>query len=182
MLNFKALQELNETLPTMRIKGKNYVMVKDRVAAFRSCCPNGTITTEIVHTDGVTVTMKATVTDDDGKVLATAHAQERYNSTAINKTSALENCETSAVGRALGLIAIGIDDSFASANEVETAQAQQALGERWPMPDEHISPHDATKLRAFLGDRLEEVLQQYGHRTINEITNVEYSQIVGGWK
>ena len=182
MMNFKALEELNEHLPTMNIRGKKYVMVKDRVAAFRSCCPGGTITTEIVHTDGVTVTMKATVTDDDGKVLSSAHAQEKYNSTAINKTSALENCETSAVGRALGLIGIGIDDSFASANEVETAQAQQAAGETWPGPNERISPYDATKLRAFLGDRLDEVLAKYGRHSINEITNVEYSQIVGGWK
>lgn len=179
-MNFKALQELNEHLPTMNIKGKRYVMVKDRVAAFRSCCPDGTITTEIIHTDGVTVTIKATVCDEDGKVLAQAHAQERYNITAINKTSALENCETSAIGRALGLIGIGIDDSFASANEVVTAQAQQAAGERWPMPDEHISPRDATKLRALLGDRLEEVLQKFGHTMINEVTNVEYAKIVMG--
>lgn len=182
-MNFKALEEINDRLPTMNIKGKKYVMVKDRVAAFRSCCPEGSITTEIIHTDGVTVTVKATVCDEDGKVLSQAHAQERYNSTAINKTSALENCETSAVGRALGLLGIGIDDSFASANEVQTAQAQQAAGETWPGPNERVSPQDAAKLRAFLGDRLDEALQKYGRRSVSEITNAEYAQIVmGRWK
>lgn len=177
-MNFNAIKEIS--LPTMNIKGKQYVMVKDRVAAFRSVCPEGAITTEIVHTDGVTVTVKATVADETGRILAAAHAQEKYNSTTINKTSALENCETSAVGRALGLLGIGIDDSFASANEVQTAQAQQAMGETWPGPNERISPHDATKLRAFLGDRAEEVLAKYGRKSVNEFTNAEYSQIVTG--
>ena len=179
-MNLVKLKEMN--LPTMNIKGKQYVMVKDRVAAFREVCPTGAIITEIVREDGVTVTVKASVADELGTVLAVAHAQERYNSTAINKTSALENCETSAVGRALGLLGIGIDDSFASANEVSTAIAQQAAGESWPGPNERISPYDATKLRAFLGDRMEEVLAKYGRKTINEITNAESSQIVGGWK
>lgn len=177
-MNFDKLKEIN--LPTMNIKGKNYVMVKDRVAAFRSVCPGGAITTEIVNTDGVTVTIRATVADEDGRVLAQAHAQEKYNSTAINKTSALENCETSAVGRALGLLGIGIDDSFASANEVQNAQAQQYAGEQWPGPNERIAPNVANRLHAFLGDREQEILAKYGKRSVNEITNAEYAAIVKG--
>ena len=47
------------------------------------------------------------------------------SSSNINKTSYVENCETSAVGRALAILGIGIDTSIASANEVEDAIAQQ---------------------------------------------------------
>ena len=182
-MNFEKLKEINRTLPTMNIKGKRYVMVKDRVAAFREVCPGGNIKSRPLQSDEPGVVMyEATIYDEDGKELATAHAEERRNSTQINKTSASENCETSAIGRALGLLGIGIDDSFASANEVQTAQAQQAAGEEWPGPNERISPYDAQKLRAFLGDKAPEVLARYGHRTVEEVTNVEYSQIVGGWK
>ena len=55
-----------------------------------------------------------------------AHAYEKEGSTFINKTSYIENCETSAVGRALGFLGIGIDGSVASADEVKTAILNQS--------------------------------------------------------
>ena len=60
-----------------------------------------------------------------GRVVATGHAHEERGSSNINKTSFVENCETSAIGRALAMLGIGIDTSIASANEVEDAIAQQ---------------------------------------------------------
>ena len=112
-------------LPTVNIKGKNYVMVKDRVSAFREDHPNGGIMTDIIDlTDGRCV-IKATITDEDGRIIATGIAYEWEGSTNINKTSYIENCETSAVGRALGFCGYGIDDSLGSANEVANAMLQQ---------------------------------------------------------
>jgi hypothetical protein len=61
----------------------------------------------------------------DGVLVATAHAYEKEGSSFINKTSYIENCETSAVGRALGMYGIGIDTSLASADEVANAVTQQ---------------------------------------------------------
>lgn len=112
-------------LPTINIKGKEYVMVKDRVTAFREDHPRGSISTELLDlTDGRCV-IKATITDEDGHLLATGISYEWEGSTNINKTSYIENCETSAVGRALGFCGYGIDDSLGSANEVANAMLQQ---------------------------------------------------------
>ena len=52
-------------------------------------------------------------------------AEEEKGSTFINKTSYVENCETSAWGRALANFGIGLDTSVASADEVQNAIANQ---------------------------------------------------------
>ena len=129
-MEFKDIQRINATLKTVDIKGKDYVEVNKRVMAFRELEPNGTITTEIVDikedkNGGGIVTMKATVCDGEGRILATGTAQEKESSSYINKTSYIENCETSAVGRALGFIGIGTDTSIASAEEVLNAITNQ---------------------------------------------------------
>lgn len=112
-------------LPTMKIKGKSYVMVKDRVIAFREGFRLGGVLTEMLKLEGDLCVFKATITDEDGRILATGHAYEREGSSMINGTSFIENCETSAVGRALGFLGIGIDDSIASAEELTNALIQQ---------------------------------------------------------
>ena len=111
----------------MNIKGKDYVLVNERVKAFRQLYPEGTIQTELISDVNGVCTFKATVSYGD-LVLGTGHAQEKETSSYINKTSYIENCETSAVGRALGFLGIGIDTSIASAEEVETAVSNQTIG------------------------------------------------------
>ena len=123
-MTFKDLQAVNEKLGTMDIKGKSYVLVNERVKAFRQLYPEGTIETDLVKDENGVCTFKATVSYGD-LVLATGYAQEKESSSYINKTSYIENCETSAVGRALGFLGIGIDTSIASAEEVETAIVNQ---------------------------------------------------------
>ena len=117
----------NTGLPTLPIKGKQYVMVKERVIAFRREFPDWKITTEMVYHDDACVIFKASIHDEDGHVIATGHAKEDEGSTNINRTSHVENCETSAIGRALALLGIGIDDSFGSADEIANATLQQNL-------------------------------------------------------
>ena len=117
----------NIKLNTINIKGKEYVPVNERIKAFRQLIPDGMIGTEIVSiNDGVCI-VKATITDSEGKILATGHACEKQSDGYINKTSFIENCETSAVGRALGLLGIGIDVSVASSDEVSKANEEQEL-------------------------------------------------------
>lgn len=127
MITIEKLKEANTGLEGIDQKGKNYVMVNTRVKAFREIEPAGSITTEFILMDfdkGVAV-CKATITDDQGEILATGTAYEKEGSNFVNKTSFIENCETSAVGRALGFLGIGIDDSMASADEVANAMLQQ---------------------------------------------------------
>jgi|DEB0MinimDraft_4_1074332.scaffolds.fasta_scaffold13366_2 hypothetical protein len=111
-------------LRTVNIKGKEYVEVNERIKAFRDMYPKGSIMTDIVsNQDGMCV-IKAVIVVDN-QIVATGHAYEKEGSTFINKTSYIENCETSAIGRALGCFGIGIDTSVASVEEVANAIKQQ---------------------------------------------------------
>lgn len=129
MITAELLKQANESLATVPIKGKDYVQVTERIKAFRAICPNGRIETKIVNLENGIVTMVAEVRDDEEKLLATGFAQEKESSSYINKTSYIENCETSAVGRALGFAGIGIDASMASADEVANAIINQDKGQ-----------------------------------------------------
>lgn len=128
-MNYEQLKKANESLKTIDFKGKGYAQVNERVKAFRMVCPNGSITTEIVSLEDGVVTMKSTIMDEDGTILATGFAQEKESSSYINKTSFIENCETSACGRALGFAGIGIDGSMASADELANALNNQGKTE-----------------------------------------------------
>lgn len=109
----------------MDIKGKAYVLVNERIKAFRMLYPCGAIETELLTDVGGRCVFRAVVTDNEGNVLGTGHAYEVESSSYINKTSYIENCETSAVGRALAMAGIGIDTSVASYEEVDMAVKKQ---------------------------------------------------------
>lgn len=121
MITYDQITSVNKQLKTTPIKGKDYVEVNQRVNAFRQLMPNGRIDSNILHLDGGICVIKATVYDDDGNLLASGIAEEKESSSYINKTSYVENCETSAVGRALGFLGIGIDGSICSAEELTNA-------------------------------------------------------------
>lgn len=112
-------------LPTIDIKGKQYVLVKDRVIAFNEKYPQGSIKTKLVAYKAGTVIIRATVIPDVSKPERkfVDYAQETIGEGNINKASALENCSTSAVGRALAYMGIGVVDSIASADEMNKAGA-----------------------------------------------------------
>lgn len=107
----------------INIKGKPYVMVNERIKEFRTntIYKGYRLISEIVRLTDDDCVIKASILDDNGNVIATGFAQEDRTSSTINKTSFVENCETSAWGRALGNLGIGIDESIASAEEVEIA-------------------------------------------------------------
>lgn len=157
MFTKENLEAANKALETVGIEKtdkktgkksvKQYAMVTERIKAFRSICPAGAIVTEILNDiDGV-VTIKATISDENGAIIATGIAQEKESASFINKTSYIENCETSAVGRALGFAGIGIDGSMASAEEVANAMMNQEDQKR---TEEIAAQHiDAKKIKVL---------------------------------
>lgn len=115
-------------MKTVNIKGKDYVEVNERVKYFVKNYVGWSIETELLSNEDGVCTFKATVKDENGTIKATGHAYEKEDSSFINKTSYIENCETSAVGRALGFLGIGIDTSIASSDEVSNAIKNQSSG------------------------------------------------------
>ena len=121
-------------MKTINIKGKEYVQVNERIGYFHSQKKYdkwGIETIKIkdevcqIKKDRL-VQFRAVIFDENKMIRATGHAEEYMGSSYINKTSFIENCETSAIGRALGLLGIGIDTSVASAEEVSNAIANQS--------------------------------------------------------
>ena len=128
-MNYDDIERVNQQITPFMVEKKNsktgkteakpYAEVSERVKAFRKLYPEGAIVPDLVSiTEDGRCIFKATVYDCEGKVLAQGHAEEKQSNGYINKTSFVENCETSAVGRALGMLGIGIDTSIASAEEV----------------------------------------------------------------
>ena len=113
---------------------KDYVEVNVRIDKFYQKYPSGRIVTSIQSHENGVVIMKADVyrSTDDAVPSATGHAYEKEGSSYINKTSYIENCETSAVGRALAILGFEIKKSVASKEEVANAQYQQKQPEPKP--------------------------------------------------
>lgn len=125
MFTYENITDVNATLPRIDIKGKRYTLVSSRVQAFRRLIPDGSISTEILSLNEETVVMRATITDETGRILATGTAFECKGASFINRTSFVENCETSAVGRALAMLGIGSEEQMCSAEELVTALRNQ---------------------------------------------------------
>lgn len=124
MITFENIKKANEAIVTTNIKNKEYAEVNQRIKAFRMVFPEGAIVTEILNLENGICIMKATVKNGE-EILGVGHAQEKESSSFINKTSYIENCETSAVGRALGMCGFGIDTSVCSAEELQNALNNQ---------------------------------------------------------
>jgi hypothetical protein len=120
----------NYKFKTTNIRGKQYVEVNERIKFFRQeeQYKNWGLHTEFPLLNTEECLCRASIMDREGCVIAVGHAHEVKTASNINKTSYVENCETSAVGRALAMLGIGIDASIASANEVSDAIAQQDSG------------------------------------------------------
>lgn len=113
-------------MKTVNIHGKDYAMVHERVKFFRETFYEWQILTDIKELSKDHVIMTARIFNPSGMVVAMGHAHESRTSSNINATSFIENCETSAIGRALAFLGIGIDGSIASSQEVQNAiEAQE---------------------------------------------------------
>lgn len=177
-MTFEEIRKANEKLSTMAVQGKDYVMVNERIKAFRMLFPEGFILTELVsNNDGVCIMRAKAGYYANGSmvILGTGTAYEKEASTYINTTSYIENCETSAVGRALGMLALGIDTSVASAEEVQNAVNNQKPE---PVKEEPkraglvnaLTKKEITLMAAAAKTPMEEILGQAGVKTIDEMS------------
>ena len=114
-------------MKAVNIKGNDYITVNERLKYFRAenVFTNWGIIETIERLDDKEGVFKVEILNEHGNIIVTAHAQEYRDSSYINKTSFLENGFTSALGRALGYLGIGIDASIASAEEVGNAVSNQ---------------------------------------------------------
>jgi len=112
-------------MKTIDIKGKQYVQVHERILYFRANFEEWSLTSDLVDNSDGSCIFKAYIHDGTGTLRATGYAREKDGDSYINKTSYIENCETSAWGRALANLGIGIETSVASADEVQNAVIRQ---------------------------------------------------------
>lgn len=180
-MNYEDIKKANESIKTTPIKGKDYAEVPQRVKAFRMLYPTGCISTEIVSLENGVVIIKATALDEDGKILGVGHAYEKEGNGFINKESYIENCETSAVGRCLGFVGLGIDTSIRSAEEMENAMLHEDMN-----PNKKINPKAARALSDMVAKIVEvdqawwpDVCDMYGIKKTTDITMKNYKEIVG---
>lgn len=162
-------------LKTIDIKGKEYVLVNERIKAFWQLYPNGRILTEIISLENEMCVIKAKVFTDreDERPAATGTAYEKESSSFINKTSYIENCETSAIGRALGILGIGIDTSVASAEEVENAIENQKKIDTIKAQ----ALEKAISNKNIPADNVNAVLSKFGYKAISDISIADYKKV-----
>ena len=180
-MDWQSLVKANAAIRTTNIKGKEYAEVNQRVKAFRTLYPEGFITTEILCREGGLCIIKATVghyADGKSVILATGTAYEKEGSSQINRTSYIENCETSAVGRALGMAGFGIDTSIASADEMNNALLQQNTSDvqkpvqaashvQKPVQAEQAAPYDILQESAADSELRLKWLERYGEKALD---------------
>lgn len=179
-MTYEQLKKVNSEIQFTPIKDKDYAEVPQRVQAFRKLYPEGTIKTKLISNDGGVCVFKAYVYDG-AKLLATGHAYEKEGNGFINKTSYIENCETSAVGRALGFVGIGSEKSLASYEEVANAKIQQnqtkAEDAVKNYNDKSITPKMIKDLQAELdrtGTTLNSILSWAGVEAITDLKQKDY--------
>ncbi len=173
-ITYTDIQNANNGIKTTDVKGKEYAEVNQRVNAFRKVYPMGRIDTEILSIENGVCVMRASAwtRDENGNdlLLATGTAYEKENSSFINKTSYIENCETSAIGRALGFCGFGIDTSIASAEEVGNAIENQKANKK-------ISASEARVIKKMLEDSNSDVskfLECYKVDSVEDMTVADY--------
>ena len=133
----------------INIHGKQYATVAQRLQEFRKRYPLAQITTHLEKDEDNIVIFSSAIWVD-GVVVATGWAEEVRGSSKINDTSALENCETSSVGRALAFVGLGIDGSIASAEEVQNAIEIQNKTKDDAVMDEKLSKKQEKAIKTYL--------------------------------
>ena len=189
-MKYEDLKKANESILTITLErtnkntgevvAKEYAEVNQRVKAFRMCYPEGFIKTSIYSlVDGV-VTMQTKVgyyENGNEVVLATGYAQEKESSSYINKTSFIENAETSSTGRALGFLGLGIDTSIASAEEVKNAVLNQKEEEPKKVTDKQV----ALLKKIIAPAKLEKFLSANKVEKIEDLPLEKGKEIIQAW-
>lgn len=161
--------ELNDSHGVRQKGGKKYTQVVHRMEAFRQV--HGTefgVDTHVLVDDGQRVVVKAKITNMDGVVIGSGMAEEIRGQGNVNKTSALENCETSAIGRALASLGLA-GGEYASANEMDgVGRKEEAIA---TMPPPKQPPASLLELQ----QQAEDYLPQFNMEQITQWMNAEFT-------
>lgn len=179
-MSFEDLVRVNSEIQTKNIKDKEYAEVNQRIIAFRKLYPEGYIETKLISNEDDMCIIQAEVgyyvIKEDGYImqhcLGQGIAYEKEGSSFINKTSYIENCETSAVGRALGMAGFGIDVSIASAEEVQNAIKQQEDPVISKAQDKAI--RNVVENHNISTEKVKELLEKRNHTKLIELKQSEY--------
>ena len=158
-------------MKSVNIKGKEYITVNERLIYFRSkpTYKGWKIIEELVSLDEKEGVFKVTIFNSENHQVVNAHAQEYRDSSYINKTSFVENGFTSALGRALGYLGIGIDTAIASADEVQTAVKNQPKDNKsWLNENQLIATLKGTKEQAEKVIRNYKMKKEYREKINNQ--------------
>ena len=188
-MDYKKIKDMNKTLKTVEIKGKQYIEVNTRIQVFRELFPEGRQETEVLAHDlekGI-ILMKVKVYADStsDRPIAEGTALEKESSSFINKTSYVENCETSAFGRALGNLGIGIDTSVASYEEVANAIENQKDKREWQVDSDApvISTEQAKILEKTVekyklsDEDVKKILSQFNYKSFEEVKISDFAKV-----
>ena len=119
-VSYSQIEKANNEIEKMKLGSKGYAPTNERIIAYRKVYPMGRIETTIEEIRDDYVRTRTVVTDEEDNVIASGTASEtNTGKNMVNKTSMLENCETSSVGRALGFAGFGADTAIASAEDME---------------------------------------------------------------
>ena len=163
-ITYEDIKKANEAIQTTAIKEKQYAEVNQRIKAFRMVYPEGFINNEMISNENGICVFKSTVgyeTENGIRVLGVGHAYEKEGSTFINKTSFIENAETSAAGRALGMAGFGIDTSVAPAEEVQNAINNQPISKKEQTVLKNMVESKGYKVEEIFPNGLELTPDQY---------------------
>lgn len=197
-MKYEDIEKANKQIRTMEIERKDkktgkiskkeYAEVNQRIKAFRMCYPDGFIKTELIKDEDGICMFKAIVGntmhifDFDGQsqantitekeyILGTGYAREERDSSYINATSYIENCETSAVGRALGMCGFGIDTAIASYEEMKSVENAEL----------HNRLEISVKIKKLMASKKvlpDEVYEQFNKKS-DDMSDEELLEVVG---
>ena len=162
------------TIKAKNGKSKEYVPVNERLKEFRtnSKYEGWCITEEVLQLTEDFVAIMVKISDEKGVVRGCGLAKE-FKAGMINSTSYVENCETSAWGRALGCIGIGIDEAVATADELQNAVTIQ---------ETMAAPIDQNALDALVDKIMEKgvsaskITERYKVSKLEELNNGQWMQ------
>ena len=167
----------------------NYETVEERLVRWWAAYPTAQIVTTMVHYDGKTVVFRAEGMVD-GRVIATGYAEEVHGSSPVNKTSFVENCETSSIGRMVGNSPLGTKPG-ARPSRQEMAKVERTNGATIQPLAAHgglATQKQMGFLRKLAKDRgmseenlFDEVMDKYGHPP-ELLTAREASQLIEAYK
>ena len=181
-VSYEQIKKANEEIEKMQVGNGKYAKVSERVNAYRKVYPTGTIDTEIENITESEVRIVAKVYDENEKLISTARATEEKKAKGkmtINLTDMIENCETSAVGRALGFAGFGIDKEIASGEDIarnKYQNKQYEIYDKMFIPDEEaknivkVSIMDLMRKMGVVKGELEEKVDKMLWASLTELT------------